>query len=77
MLPAPSPTLKLHAVTMTLLQTVELHSRKKPGMVERYPTERYEFLNVGSEELESYVRHTGALVRREPCREDGAIQMEW
>lgn len=78
LLPAPSPAIKLHAMTMSLLQTAELHSRKKPGHVEHYPVERYEFLRMEGEELQSYVDHTGALVRRVPCREaGGAIQMEW
>ncbi|CAO1635861.1 unnamed protein product [Parajaminaea phylloscopi] len=77
LLPSPSKTLKIHAVNMTLIQTVTLHSRKKPDHVERIPDARYDFVSLKDSELASKVCHTRALCKPQPYLDEDGIMLEW
>ncbi|PWN49869.1 hypothetical protein IE53DRAFT_387880 [Violaceomyces palustris] len=50
-LASPSPTLKLHALRLSLLQQTTLKSRLRPGYAESPPLEKFTFFQVGEEEL--------------------------
>lgn len=50
-LPSPSPSLVLKRVSLTLIQSAMLHSRKKPGYIEQGRQERETFHEVDAAEL--------------------------
>lgn len=79
LLPAPAPGLKLHSISMALVQTVSLLSRKRtPRHVETCLPETYEFMRLKGDELENEVVHTGALCRARPSFPGSdEIEIEW
>ncbi|SNX82828.1 uncharacterized protein MEPE_01534 [Melanopsichium pennsylvanicum] len=51
-LDSPSPTLQLHSLKLSLLQQTTLKSRVRRNYVESPPSERFDFFEVGPEELQ-------------------------
>lgn len=77
LLPSPSPKTKIHGITMTLIQTVTLQSRKRQRHFEKCPDDRLEFFSLKGEELQAAILHTGALCRARPASNQEEIELEW
>ncbi|CAO1632818.1 unnamed protein product [Sympodiomycopsis kandeliae] len=77
LLPSPSSEMKIHGISMSIIQTVTLQSRKRTGYFEKCRDLRVEFMNLNGAELESQILHTGALCKSRPANANGEIELEW
>lgn len=76
LLPTPSPRVKIHGITMTMIQTVTLQSRKRHRHFEKCPDDRFEFFSLKGKEMEAAILHCGALCRARPAVGQ-EIELEW
>lgn len=76
LLPSPSPTVKIHGISMTMIQTVTLQSRRRHRHFEKCPEDRFEFFSLRGSDMENAITHCGALCRARPAVGQ-EIELEW